>query len=131
MEKIKECLRYGVVGVITTIVNYVVYYICLKMNMNWLISNTMAWIAAVIFAYIANRNVVFHSTNGVKKECMEFFGLRFVTLIVENISLGICIDGLGLSNLISKIVVSIVTVVANYALCKSHIFSSKGGMLYE
>ncbi len=131
MEKIKECLRYGVVGVITTIVNYVVYYICLKMNMNWLISNTMAWIAAVIFAYIANRNVVFHSTNGVKKECMEFFGLRFVTLIVENILLGICIDGLGLSNLISKIVVSIVTVVANYALCKSHIFSSKGGMLYE
>ena len=131
MEEIKELIRYGIVGVMTTVVNYIVYYICLKMNITWLISNTLAWVAAVIFAYIANRNVVFHSKNNMKKECVEFFGLRFVTLIVENILLGICIDGIGLSSLISKIVVSIVTVIANYALCKSHIFSSKGGILYE
>ena len=96
-----------------------------------MISNSLAWIAAVIFAYVTNRNMVFHSKNDVKKECIEFFGLRFITLIVENILLGICIDGIGLSNLISKIVVSLVTVITNYALCKSHIFSSKGGFLYE
>lgn len=131
MEKIKELIRYGIVGVMTTLVNYIVYYICLKLNINWLISNSLAWIAAVIFAYVTNRNMVFHSKNDVKKECMEFFGMRFITLIVENILLGICIDGIGLSNLISKIVVSLGTVIANYALCKSHIFSSKGGFLYE
>ncbi len=131
MEKIKEWIRYGIVGVLTTVVNYMVYYIGLKLNLNWLCSNTMAWIAAVIFAYIANRKVVFHSKNEIKKECIEFFGLRFLTLMIENLLLGICIDGINLSNFISKIIVSIVTVIMNYGLCKTQIFSKKGGVLYE
>ena len=131
MEKVKEFISYGIVGVMTTLVNYIVYFISLKIGINWLISNSLAWLVAVIFAYFSNRKVVFHSSNDVKKECIEFFGLRFMTLIVENVLLAACIDGLHISNLLSKILVSIITVFANYFLCKSHIFSKKGEMLYE
>lgn len=35
------------------------------------------------------------------------------------------------SNLLSKILVSVITVLVNYFLCKSHIFSKKEEMLYE
>ena len=131
MEKIKELIRYGIVGVLTTLVNYVVYFVCLKIHLNWLISNSFAWVVAVVFAYIMNRKLVFHSDNETKKEGIQFFGLRFVTLIVENILLAICIDGLGLSNLISKVVVSVITVIGNYWLCKYHIFSKKEEACYE
>lgn len=131
MEKVKEFISYGIVGVMTTLVNYIVYFICLKIGISWLISNSLAWMVAVIFAYFSNRKVVFHSSNDMKKECIEFFGLRFMTLIVENLLLAICIDGLSISNLVSKILVSVITVFANYFLCKSHIFSKKEEMLYE
>ena len=117
MEKVKEFISYGIVGVMTTLVNYIVYCI--------------AWMVAVIFAYFSNRKVVFHSSNDMKKECIEFFGLRFMTLLVENLLLAICIDGVHISNLLSKILVSVITVLANYFLCKSHIFSKKEEMLYE
>ena len=131
MEKIKELICYSFVGVLTTIANYVVYFICLNMHLNWLISNSFAWLIAVIFAYVTNRRHVFHSQNDMKKECAEFFGMRFITLIVENILLAICIDGLGISNMISKMIVSVVTVIGNYWLCKYHIFSKKEEACYE
>lgn len=122
MEKIKELICYGVVGVCTTLVNYVVYYVCLRLNLHWLFSNSIAWFAAVIFAYITNRKVVFRSNKDVKKECVEFFGLRFVTLIVESLLLAICIDWLCISNMISKVIVSVITVLSNYWLCKIRVF---------
>lgn len=122
MEKIKELISYGVVGVCTTLVNYVVYYVCLKLGLYWLFSNTFAWIVAVIFAYITNRKMVFHSNKDVKKECVEFFGLRFVTLIVESFLLMACIDWFHISNMVSKVIVSVITVLSNYWLCKIGVF---------
>lgn len=125
MEKIKEFISYGIVGVCTTLVNYVVYYVCLKLELYWLFSNTAAWIVAVIFAYITNRKAVFHSNKDIKKECVEFFGLRFVTLIVESILLAVCIDGFHVSNMISKMIVSVITVLSNYWLCKIRVFNQE------
>ncbi len=122
MEKIKELISYGVVGVGTTLVNYAVYYVCLKLGLYWLFSNTFAWIVAVIFAYITNRKMVFHSNKDVKKECVEFFGLRFVTLIVESFLLMVCIDWFHISNMVSKVIVSVITVLSNYWLCKIRVF---------
>ena len=42
MEKVKEFISYGIVGVMTTLVNYVVYFICLKIGFDWLISNSLS-----------------------------------------------------------------------------------------
>lgn len=50
MEKVKEFISYGIVGVMTTLVNYIVYFICLKIGIDWLTSNSLAWLVAVIFA---------------------------------------------------------------------------------
>lgn len=49
MEKVKEFISYGIVGVMTTLVNYMVYFISLKIGIHWLISNSLAWMVAVIF----------------------------------------------------------------------------------
>lgn len=122
MEKIKEFISYGFVGILTTLVNYIVYYVGLKIHLSWLVSNCLAWTLAVIFAYIANRKIVFHSNRDIKRECIDFFGLRFLTLILENLLLALCIDGIGISSMVSKIVVSVVTVLANYWFCKIKVF---------
>ena len=46
MEKVKEFISYGIVGVMTTLVNYIVYCICLKIGIDWLTSNSFAWMVA-------------------------------------------------------------------------------------
>ena len=47
----KEIVSYVFVGGMTTLVNYVVYFILLKIHSHWLIANSMSWIFAVLFAY--------------------------------------------------------------------------------
>ena len=60
--KYKEVIMYLVFGVLTTVVNIVVYYVvadCLKIN--YLIANIAAWFLSVLFAYVTNRKYVFES----------------------------------------------------------------------
>lgn len=60
--KYREIINYLIFGVLTTIVNYVVYLICAKMFLlNVETSTIVAWILSVLFAYITNAKFVFDS----------------------------------------------------------------------
>ena len=69
----KEIVSYVFVGGMTTLVNYVVYFILLKIHSHWLIANSISWIFAVLFAYYTNKRYVFKSTNNIKKEFLSTF----------------------------------------------------------
>ena len=72
---------YLVFGVLTTVVNIVVYYVaadCLKIN--YLIANIAAWFLSVLFAYVTNRKYVFESkSDHILKEMISFFSARLAT----------------------------------------------------
>ena len=53
--KLKELFLYGIGGVLTTVVNYLVYFGLDNWKINYLLANTLAWAAAVIFSYWINR----------------------------------------------------------------------------
>lgn len=126
-KDLKELISYIFVGGCTTLVNYISYYIAIQwLNIGWLIANILSWYGAVIFAYWANRQYVFKSSNDTKKEAYQFFVLRLMTLAVESSLLFIFIQLLGINEMVAKVFVSVVTVVSNYGLCKFKIFSSKG-----
>ncbi|MCI8495074.1 MAG: GtrA family protein [Lachnospiraceae bacterium] len=119
-----ELLRYLLCGGATTLVNYLVYLTLLHSKVDYLTSNTAAWMTAVIFAYVTNRIFVFHSRNQIGRELLSFVSLRFLTLLMENLLLFGLIDGLSLQPGISKLLVSIATVLGNYAFCKCSIFQN-------
>lgn len=125
-DNTKEMMSYIIVGILTTAVNYVFYFILLKSHCHWIISNSVAWIMAVIFAFYTNKKYVFKSTKNPRDEITSFFIMRLATLIIENISLFLFIEILGIQQMIAKIFVSVVTVVLNYILCKFKIFKEEG-----
>ena len=54
----KELIIYGIVGVLTTVVNWIVSYLFNNiLQTDVVITNSIAWIAAVTFAYIRNNFV--------------------------------------------------------------------------
>lgn len=130
-KEIKQFIMYVIVGGFTTLVNYIIYFVLIKTNQGWLIANTIAWVAAVLFAFYSNRKVVFQSTQNAKQEASQFFMMRLATLVVENLLLFLLIQLLGFHVYISKIAVSFITVIANYGLCKFKIFNQKEGIVYE
>ncbi|MGN1181483.1 MAG: GtrA family protein [Faecalibacillus sp.] len=122
----KQFMSYVIVGILTTTVNYLTYYILLKCQTSWMYANSIAWLLAVLFAYFCNKLFVFKSQGHMKDEFISFFTLRLMTLIVENISLYILIELFNSHQLLSKIIVSFITIISNYILCKFKIFKEEG-----
>ena len=58
----KEVVNYLVFGGLTTIVNFVTYYIFARMiGIDEVVSSALSWFFSVLFAYITNKIFVFDS----------------------------------------------------------------------
>lgn len=129
-NKYKELIMYGIMGVLSTIINIITFAICEKLfGINALISNIIAWIAAVIFAYITNKLFVFESKSFRKdvllKEITSFTSARIFSLLLEEIIIYVMIDIMNINSLIVKIFSNIVVIVVNYIFSKLVIFKKK------
>lgn len=122
--KYKEVLNYIIFGVLTTVVNWIVFQLCIEIfSMNWSIANVIAWIFAVIFAYVTNRIIVFQSSSPhVIKELLLFVQFRLISLILEMLIMFVLIEMISFEPFASKIVTSVVVVIANYIFSKAVIF---------
>lgn len=131
--KYKEMILYLIFGVLTTALNYIVYFIfAVPLGVHYEISNCIAWIAGVIFAFFTNRSIVFNSqARGFKKkliEAGEFVAARLFSLVAEMIILWFFIDILPLcpnedwNSLIAKFIGAVVVVILNYIASKFVIF---------
>lgn len=81
-----EVLAYLFFGVLTTLVNLIVFTILetLLGQSNWYLSNLPAILLAILFAYLTNRSFVFESTGSFWKELYKFFSARIlVSLLFE------------------------------------------------
>ncbi|MBO4369295.1 MAG: GtrA family protein [Desulfovibrio sp.] len=127
VKKNRELIAYGIFGVLTTLINYIVYAICLELlHYSYLTSNTIAWIIAVLFAFITNKHYVFRSLNWdfstAFRECWQFVSARIFSLILESILLWICIDCFHINELITKIFTNALVILVNYLISKLYIF---------
>lgn len=124
----RETITYGITGVITTLVNYCSYYVCARVvSLDKYVSNMIAWVAAVTFAYLVNNYWVFRSkTQGMKEEfikIIKFFGARIVSLGVEVLGLFVFYTLLGINDLIVKAFLAIFVIIINYFFSKTFIFN--------
>lgn len=129
-ETIRQALKYVLTGGMTTVINYVIFFGLMGWEMNYLAANTLAWAGAVIFAFVANRNLVFQSTGNLIREMYAFVSLRLLTVLIENMLLFMMVDFAAIAAMPAKILVSVITVILNYYICKHHVFS-EGGMVHE
>lgn len=93
------------------------------------VANIIAWLFAVIIAYITNKIRVFESKSlDIKKllyELISFFRCRIITGIVDLIIMYIAVDEMQLNAIVMKIIVNIVVIVSNYLASKYLIFKKK------
>lgn len=122
----KEIILYGIFGVLTTIVNLLSFYILtniFKFEEN--VSNIIAILLAVIFAYVTNKNMVFHSNAKTIKEkgkqFTKFISGRAFTMIIE---WGGCfvLFLTPIPQMISKLAVTIIVIILNFFISKFFVF---------
>ncbi|MBQ9537254.1 MAG: GtrA family protein [Desulfovibrionaceae bacterium] len=125
--KHREVWSYLFFGVLTTLINYIVYFVCLlAFHMHYATSNLIAWILAVLFAFITNKQYVFNSKNWdfhtTLRECWQFISARILSVIIETALLWLFIDFFICDERIVKIFTNIIVVLINYILSKYVIF---------
>lgn len=126
----REVISYLIFGVLTTVVNIVVYQTAYhKLSMENLTANAVAWLVAVIFAYITNSRIVFLTKpSGIKEELKQlavFLGARLFSLGADELGMWLMVDVRRLNSLFSKIVMNVIVIILNYVLSKFFIFNGR------
>ena len=137
MKKLTELIRkhwdilsYLFFGGLTTLVNYLVYLPCY----NWFgisasVSNAIAWVFAVAFAFLTNKPFVFKSHDWsikvVLPELTKFLGCRIGSGVLETAILFLTVDLLGWNGNVLKVITSLLVVILNYFGSKLLVFTKK------
>ena len=130
LEKYWEVITYLFFGVLSTIVNYIVYLPAyLLLGWSAAVSNAVAWVVAVAFAYLTNKPFVFKSNDWSRKtvipELTKFVSCRVATGVAETLMLLVTVDVLNWNGTIWKLITSVLVVVLNYIGSKLVVFRNK------
>lgn len=122
-----EIILYLIFSILITLVNIIGYIICTRsLSLDVYNSNVIAWLLAILFAYLTNRTFVFHSKAKTFKdkliEAVNFFGSRLFLFVVDMCVMYIMVDLFNISDMVSKVVVNIIVIVLGYVLSKLFIF---------
>ena len=135
-RKYRELIVYFIVGCLTTLVSWGVYAAGVEL-FHWsvAVSNAVSWIAAVAFAYVANKLWVFRSYRWeplfVFHEAALFVGARILTGLFEIAAVPLLVrfgmdwEFMGVRGMWAKILGSVVVLVLNYVFSKLIVFKEK------
>lgn len=126
----KEPIMYIIFGVLTTVVNIVVYYLMADIiEIHYLVSNVIAWIASVLFAFVTNKLWVFESKSWQGKKVLvemgNFFLARAATGVMDMILMWCLVDVVVIDEMIAKVGVNVLVIILNYVASKLWIFRKK------
>ncbi len=131
----REGMRYLIFGGLTTLVNIVVYIIFAKvilasiqdMNLVVNLSEIIAFILSVAFAYITNKLYVFDSkTENAKqllREIVSFVSCRIFTEIISIVMMNMSV-WFSINDVLMKVVSNIVVIILNFVFSKIIIFKN-------
>lgn len=144
LKKYKELIMYVVFGALTTLVNFIAFWVFSHIlgEKLYLLNNAIAWIISVIFAYVTNKLFVFESKSfAVKilvKEFSEFLVARVFSFLIEEAGMWLFVDVLNFNKysfdilgfnitgqIIAKLILAVIVVIMNYFFSKFIIFAKK------
>ena len=125
-----ETIRYLIVGVMTTLINFGLFELMHEiMDIDVTVSNVTSISVSIIFAYFANKLVVFRyrseTTAALVLEFLKFVGSRLFTMALEVGLVALFYYILGQDAWLGKAVSQVLVIIANYIISKALVFRSK------
>ncbi len=122
-----DILAYLFFGGLTTVVNYAVYLPCYNLlHLSASLSNVIAWVAAVAFAFVTNKPFVFKSHDWSAKtvwpELVKFVSCRIGSGLLETLVIFLTVDLAKWNGNAMKLITSAFVVVLNYFFSKLIVF---------
>lgn len=121
-----KLIRFSIVGVGNTLVNWSIFIILNVFGVYYIISNIIAYIIATVNSYIWNSSWVFKYGQGLNiNTSVKFFILNLVGLTVNTTIMYILVDILNFNKFIALVIASVLVVIMNYTINKLWVFKEK------
>ncbi len=132
-----ELVAYGVVGVLTTLVNIVSFALlngplraALGISQQSALyltgANVIANVLSIVFAFFANKRYVFKSDSWerrtVWREAAQFAVARIFAMLLDIGVVNLCVLALHWDDLVAKIAANVLVIVVNYVTGKLWVF---------
>ena len=123
LQRNKSIIVYLVFGVLTTVVNFLVYFPLYNVaGLSATVSSMIAWCVEVSIAFLTNKPFVYHSTDWspetVLPEALKFIGGRIGSGLAEVLILYITVELAFWNGNLMKLITSVLVVVLNYVFGK-------------
>ncbi len=117
-----EFLKFAIVGGISALIEYSLY-LSLKLWMDYLTANIVAFAITNIVTYILSKIYVFGSSDGNKvMEAILFFTCLGGALLISQFTLWVLVDHIGLDDRIAKAIAMSIAIVWNFFTRKHIVF---------
>lgn len=114
---IKQIMRFGVVGVISFLVDYgILYVLTEKANIYYLLSAGISFTVSVVINYLLSMSWVFKSNKkrGKKEEFIIFIVLSLGGLLLNQVMMYVFVDYMNVYYLLAKIVATAIIMIYNF-----------------
>ena len=129
--KYRVLILYVVFGVLTTLVNWVSYWLLADLlHVDYMAATFIAQVLSILFAYVTNRRWVFESkvrgVKGVALEMAKFFGARGASLVLDLAAMYLGVTLLRIDDKLMKLISNGIIIAANYVFSKLFVFKKQG-----
>ncbi len=126
-SRIREFVTFGIVGGINTVLNLVIYWVCMWFGIHYLLANAAGFIITVAISYVLNNIFTFRTSEGGNPGKPEWYFRTLLKVYVSYFATGMVLnsillwfwnDLIGLNKNLAPVLNLFVTVPLNFLLNK-------------
>ena len=123
---IKQFIKFCVVGVSNTSVSLMAYYVCIFLNIHYVLANIISWVIGVFNSFYWNNRYVFTSTTCWWRALLKSYVSYGFSLVAGLLLMSLLIEVFGISVLLAPLLVMIIMTPINFVLNKIWVFKRGG-----
>lgn len=117
-------IKFGMVGVINTLVNWIIFFILNALGMYYILANIIAYILGTVNSYLWNTLWVFKYKDKASTETtIKFIILNLIGLGLNIGILYVLVDLCNLNKFIGLVITTAIVMIINYIVNKLWVFS--------
>ncbi|ACV64800.1 GtrA family protein [Desulfofarcimen acetoxidans DSM 771] len=115
IHKNLQFIKFSIVGVINTIISFILYYILISININYLISSILSYSIGMINSFLLNKYWVFIKKSTTHKHYfIKFIIVNIFTLSINSMLLYIFVSKFNINLLLSQFFVTLLVLMINF-----------------
>lgn len=111
-------LKFGIVGVMNTLITFASYSLLVYLGVNYMVSNVIGYALGILNSYFWNKGWVFKKKDADSKTVMKFIVVNLITLGFNTGFLYILVDNLYVNKYLAQIGATALGLIINYTLNK-------------